>query len=348
MFKAIYRALIVVGVLTASAFAQQTYVTAIIPDSVQNWAPTNSGAQFYVGAAGATGCPISTTTITSDRAGATTITQTSGVTVPAGAKTVSFYIAPGTYTLEWKVPSGAGSQCSTTPFTAAGDTSLLTTANLNIVDGTDNTKKIVFSASGATTGTTATIADALAASRTLTIADPGGAGTFAYTNSTTVPQVMSGTQSFTGNRAVLTAPFTDGNGTTNLQAITGLVSPTYPTTFTGTVFFACDLEFSQATQVSDQIGIQVTTTAPTRADASGMEFTSATATHTGTGVSNLTTTTATAIDTFTPSVATGLVGHYFGQVTFAGGGNAAIQLMASQATAADVIIFAAGSACTFW
>lgn len=179
MFKSIYRALIVVGVFCASALAQQSYVTAIVPDGVQNWAGTSTGAVFYVGSATATGCPISTSTITSDRAGATTISQTNGVSIPYGAKTVSFYVAPNTYTIQWKVPSNAGSQCFSQTFTAGADPTILPAGSFNIVDGTDNTKKLNFTASGNTTAITETIAAAANVAATVTL--PNATGTIPVT-----------------------------------------------------------------------------------------------------------------------------------------------------------------------
>lgn len=72
-----------------------------------------------------------------------------------------------------------------------------------VADATDTTKKIKLTASGASTSTTLTLADAVTASRTITIADPGGAATLAYTNPTSAQALSGTTISQTG-----TVPFT--------------------------------------------------------------------------------------------------------------------------------------------
>lgn len=63
-------------------------------------------------------------------------------------------------------------------------------AGFQIGDGTDATKVLKFTTSGASTGTTATIADAVTANRTITLPDPGGAASLFYANATTAQNLL--------------------------------------------------------------------------------------------------------------------------------------------------------------
>ena len=143
----------------------------------------------------------------------------------------------------------------------------------------------------------------------------------------------------------LTSDFTSGSGTTALQTITGL-SFVLQANLAQTVTFECNLSYSQATNVSDQFGIQAATFAPTRIDARGWMGTSTTATTFG-ALANLTTTTATAIVTATPTVTTTNGVILSGTIQNPSNASAqTINIMLSQATAADVIVVKAGSSCS--
>ena len=112
------------------------------------------------------------------------------------------------------------------------------------------------------------------------------------------------TESFHPVPVLLTvaSDFTDSTSTT-LQLITGL-STTMPVSKAVVISGHCGLLFDQATAaVSDQIGIGVTGTAPTSANAGANVFTSASVTAAGTLVS-LASTTPTSVVTFTPSAIT--------------------------------------------
>jgi hypothetical protein len=177
------------------------------------------------------------------------------------------------------------------------------------------------------------------------MADPGGAATLAYTNNTSV-QVVSGPQSFTGNKAILATSFTSANAS-GLQLITGLASPVYPSGFVGNIAFHCGIGFSQATPVAgDQFGIAVLTTAPTRVDAVGMVATNTTAFAEG-PLTNLTSTTPTSIVTFTEVASTVVPAFLDGSVQLSGAGAAQIQFYVTNGTAANVIVVAPDSYCSF-
>ena len=105
-----------------------------------------------------------------------------------------------------------------------------------------------------------------------------------------------------GNKKFVTADFTDSTSGT-LTAVTGL-SFTLPTSKAVNVSFHCVLIFNQGTAaVSDSIGIGVTGTAPTQANAMGIVYPSASTVTSGNLVA-LASTTATAVVTFTPSAIT--------------------------------------------
>jgi hypothetical protein len=77
-----------------SAFAQQGFVTVQVPTAYLNYP-----SQFRVGTAAASGNPISPTiTITSDKAGNTTISQPVAIGLQSS---VSFFAAPGIYQIQW-------------------------------------------------------------------------------------------------------------------------------------------------------------------------------------------------------------------------------------------------------
>ena len=105
-----------------------------------------------------------------------------------------------------------------------------------------------------------------------------------------------------GNKVFVTGDFTDSTSGT-LVAITGL-SYTLPTSKAVNVSFHCSLIFNQGTAaVSDSIGIGVTGTAPTQANAQGIVYPSASTVTSG-NLLGLASTTPTAVVTFTPSAIT--------------------------------------------
>lgn len=213
-------------------------------------------------------------------------------------------------------------------------------------DQADPTKTFILQSSGATTGKALTLAHALANSRTVTFPDGGGNTSVMYTNNNaSTVQTVSSINSFTGNKAILTSDFTDSNAS-GLQVITGLAF-TFPTSFVGNVTFTCSLNYSQATaSASDQFGVAVLTTAPTRVDADAIVFTNTTAITEG-ELANLTTTTPTSIVTFTPGAsATTFPANITGVAQLAGGGSQVLQFYVTNGTAANVIIIKAGSYCT--
>ena len=151
-------------------------------------------------------------------------------------------------------------------------------------------------------GTTAIACGAILNANILT--KGGGAGA-APTNSSitddgkniTTAEVFVG-----GNKVFVTGDFTDSTSGT-LVAITGL-SYTLPTSKAVNVSFHCSLIFNQGTAaVSDSIGIGVTGTAPTQANAQGIVYPSASTVTSG-NLLGLASTTPTAVVTFTPSAIT--------------------------------------------
>jgi len=149
-----------------------------------------------------------------------------------------------------------------------------------------------------------------------------------------------------GPTLALLTNFTDSNAS-GFQNITGL-SVTLPSGQAQNVPLQCNIQFTQATQVSDSFGVK-DSVAPTRIDGYGLMSLA------GAGVvpltygnlTNLTSTTATAIVTGTPSVSTAnLVQLYFTVQQPASTTTAPIiQIVESQATAADTIVNLAGSSC---
>jgi hypothetical protein len=150
------------------------------------------------------------------------------------------------------------------------------------------------------------------------------------------------------SNAILTADFTDGSGTTTLQNITGL-SFTLGTNTAQVRLIDCYIMYSQATNVSDAFGVQDVSLAPTRIDAYGTMSlagpNAAISAEVYNLTANLTTTTATAIVTGTPTVATTNYAELHITVQQPSGVLSVLQIMVSQATAADVIVIKAGSAC---
>lgn len=130
---------------------------------------------------------------------------------------------------------------------------------------------------------------------------------------------------------------------TSLQTITGLT-----TTLAANVrnfSFHCSIDYSQATAaVSDAFGIQVATNAPTNVRASGIVYTSTTASTAGV-LSTLTTTTATNIVAFTPSgTATVFTAVLNGTIELPAAAHT-INFMASQSNLADLVTIKRGSYC---
>jgi hypothetical protein len=103
----------------------------------------------------------------------------------------------------------------------------LSMANVKFVDPSDTTKKILFQASGAGTGTTLTLTSTIASGdRVLTFTDNAGA--------TYVP-TSAGALAITGTGTIGYALFLTGSGVADWQAVTGDVTANY--TWTGTHSF---------------------------------------------------------------------------------------------------------------
>lgn len=154
-----------------------------------------------------------------------------------------------------------------------------------------------------------------------------------------------------GNVAILTSDFTDASSA-SLQNITGL-SFTLPASFAQNIPIQCHYMWSQATNVSDQFGIQFNTNAPTRFDGymvTTLAGPSATSAPQAYGViTNLTTTTATAFQTFTPTTTTVQYADITGTIQYPStAGSGTVQMMVQQSTAANVIKILAGSYCRLW
>ena len=111
--------------------------------------------------------------IYSDRALTSAITQTSGRSVSKNSQEVVYYIAPGLYQ-EVFYSATMGFYYGRL-FNAPGDATLLNASVARIVDPTDPTKKIAFTASGNATASTLTLASVVAADRTVSILDYGAA-----------------------------------------------------------------------------------------------------------------------------------------------------------------------------
>lgn len=143
-----------------------------------------------------------------------------------------------------------------------------------------------------------------------------------------------------GNTIRLTSDLTLA-ANTSLQAI---FSWTFPATAIN-YNFHCSLDYSQATAAaSNAFGIQAATNAPTNIRASGIVYTAAGVSTSGT-LSTLSSTTATNILTFTPS-ATGTVftAVLEGQLELGASANT-VNIMASQSNAADLLTIKRGSYC---
>lgn len=93
----------------------------------------------------------------------------------------------------------------------------LDTSNVRFVDGSDTSKKIIFSASGNTTSTTLTLTSATTASRVLTFPDAtdtlvGKATTDTLSNKTIATATFTGTTTFPGSASVTTSGDFIGDG----------------------------------------------------------------------------------------------------------------------------------------
>jgi len=179
----------VLTLTSTAAFGQGGCVYFPIPAEYQN--PNATNVYRVASGANASGAPITTnnTTIATDNTLGTFITQP--VTVPSGQGPFTICAAAGAYTLQFNTTLGGGGFFNYNIFIPPDITAMSATTT-KIVDPTDGTKVIKFQASGATASTTLTLADTLAASRTVTFTDPGGAANVAYANPTTT-QTLSAT-----------------------------------------------------------------------------------------------------------------------------------------------------------
>jgi len=193
----------------------------------------------------------------------------------------------------------------------------------------------------------------------IAVAELSGDATTSGSNAVTVVSTHLGTTALGGNMTsgnaasldnnyvILTADFTSANSTVNLQAITGL-SWTMPANTAQNMPFYCNIMFSDANAIAVAFGIQDVTVAPTRIDAFGNMSTAAANTTAGSLV-GLATTTATNI--VSHAAGAGFVGNVILSGVIQQPSNAsssAIDIMVSQATAADVVTVRAGSYCRVW
>jgi hypothetical protein len=154
--------------------------------------------------------------------------------------------------------------------------------------------------------------------------------------------------SLANNYQVLTSDFTDSNGTTALQNITGL-SWTMGANIAQNMPFECHILYMQSTAVSDAFGFQVNTTPATRFDAGERVYTQAATVSVSNPITNLTTTTATPLASFTPTGGAVLPADFYGLIQYPSiASPGVVNLMVKQATAADVIVIKAGSWCREW
>jgi hypothetical protein len=132
-------------------------------------------------------------------------------------------------------------------------------------------------------------------------------------------------------------------GNTSLQTIAGLSFTVLANTVNYS--FHCSIDYSQATAaVSDAFGIQVATNAPTNLRASGIVYTSTTASTAGV-LSTLSTTTATNIVTFTPSTTGTVFTAVINGTIELPATPHTINIMASQSNAGDLLTIKRGSYC---
>jgi hypothetical protein len=153
----------------------------------------------------------------------------------------------------------------------------------------------------------------------------------------------------------LSADCTDGTGGTTLQNpcanVTTNAGPqiTFWANPSAQVYYLdCDLGYSQATVVADAYGVQFVGTAPTSTELGGVMATNATTFAAGTPAI-ITTTTATNVIAGTPAVTTTLYAHIGGTVEIpATNQDIVMNLLVSQATAANVVVTKRGSICRWW
>ena len=203
---------------STTAFAQGGCVYFPIPAEYQN--PNATNVYRVASGANASGAPVTTTPISTDNTLGTTITQP--VTVPTGQGPFSICAPAGAYTLQFNTSLGGGGFFNYNIFIPPDITAMSATTS-KIVDPTDNTKVIKFQASGATASTTLTLADTLAASRTVTFTDPGGAANVAYANPTTT-QTLSATNMTTPTLTtpvIATGLTASGSASNDFSASTG-------------------------------------------------------------------------------------------------------------------------------
>lgn len=144
--------------------------------------------------------------------------------------------------------------------------------------------------------------------------------------------------------AYVRADFTDANAA-GAQNITGLLFY-LPANQAGVYRIDCDLNYSQATVVADNFGIQFGV-APTNAIFTGWMFTNATALAAGTPVT-VTNNSNNNILTGTPAVTTVLGAHIGGYAEIpSGAADTSVQITVTQSTGANVIVVKRDSGCSW-
>lgn len=169
---------------STSAFAQGGCIQFPTPPTFQG-NPNNAPKYLVALGTNASGAPVTSDHIYTDNTLATEITQGTGVTVPQQIGTpINICALPGAYTLQFNSTAGGQGYFNYNIFVPP-DTTKQSASATNIVDPTDNTKRLNFTASGMTTAKTLTLAAASANTRTYTLPDAGGNSTFMFIDAAT-------------------------------------------------------------------------------------------------------------------------------------------------------------------
>lgn len=286
--------------------------------------------------------------------------STAQLATPA-APAVSTTGTPGSTSYTYKICSvdAAGAVCGATNTIATGNATLDTNNWNHIAISCANADlpgasrvDVYRTASGGTPSSTGKIGsiavtDIASGCATIFLDDKGLAGDSTnFPNGNTTGALSSPTLVSSGNRAYVTADFTDANSAA-LQAITGLTFNVLPISRPWS--FHCSIMYSQATPVAgDQFGVGFTVNAPANLSAFGTAYTNTgAASPVSTGVlTGLVTTTPTAIVTFQPAVATVLGATIDGTVEPPASGGGTLNFYVLNGTAANVIVIKRDSYCT--